>query len=121
MWLAYDNTGSTVVVYDEDALSMVNSYFEIDEEPDFSQGIVRTDGVTWWYEDFPEPIPEPIPEPTLEERVSTLESENDLQDETIIALYEDNLALTEQMASQTSINDGQDASIIEIYELLLNA
>ena len=87
----YNNNGYGSVIYDESVLTpeeLANS-FHIDEEPDFTQGIVRTDGKTWWYEDFPEPT-EPIeptpPQPTLEERVTELEEQNEMISDVLDAL-----------------------------------
>jgi hypothetical protein len=82
MWMlrTYNNIG--IVIFDEETLNdLGGEYFEITEEPDYSKGVIKTDGKTWWYEDFP--APEPL---TAEERITQLEQENESISEVLDAL-----------------------------------
>ena len=57
------------IAYDDNTLNEWEKEhsIEITEVPDFSKGIVKSDGNTWWYEPFPETATETEMEPSAEE------------------------------------------------------
>ena len=63
-----------------------------------------------WKASLTEPEPQE-PEPTTEERITALEEQLLLTDETAVELYEMQLA-------QEEINIAQDTALIELYEML---
>ena len=58
-----------------------------------------------------EDIPDPQTEPTPEERITALEEQMALADETAITLFEGQL-------EQEEINTAQDDALIELYEMM---
>ncbi len=91
-----------------------NMVTEILATKGFCDIVLNEDGtevVSFTFLEIPE-IPEPTPEPTLEEKYAELEEQLNASDESVVALYEMQLA-------QDEINIAQDEAITGLYEIML--
>lgn len=97
--------GTATETYYEDEVQTVDEVYTIDTVTAYAPNVEAWEA---WKESLPEPEPEP---PTEDERITALEEQLLLTDETAVELYEMQLA-------QEEINIAQDTALIELYEMI---
>ena len=93
--------------YYEDEIHLVDEVYTIDTVTSYTPNIEAWEE---WKASQPEPEPV-VPEPTTEERVTALEEQLAMTDETAIYLFE-------AQAAQEEVNNAQDEALIALFEMI---